>query len=204
MGRHSQLFRYRYQIRINEVSQCDWKGKIIIELAPNEPLSGFWSVFHEQTRTLPTSPSFVVWSCLLCRGSGSRCSAAQASSPPNISSPPKVSSPTFPFVATQNFSVAGSLAWNRKWKWFVQKGWKWPVDHDHRTEVTIVIRKVIAEMIRDVTNNMILTLSLTFFVVLTLFVYRTWAGQEPKHVVLKTEKWYSKWFWCLLKSSEEI
>ena len=167
-------------------------------------LSGFWSVSHEQTRTLPTSPSFVVWSCLLCRGSGSRCSAAQASSPPNISSPPKVSFPTFPFVATQNSLVAGSLAWNRKWKWFVQKGWKWPVDHDHRTEVTIVIRKVIAEMIRDVTNNMILTLSLTFFVVLTLFVYRTWTGQEPKHVVMKTEKWHSKWFWCLLKSSEDI
>ena len=110
MGWHSQSFRLLYQIWIIEVSQCDWKDKIIIELAPNEPLSGFWSVSHEETRTLPTSPSFVVWSCLLRRGSGSRCSAAQASSPPNISSPPKVSFPTFPFVATQNSLIAGSLA----------------------------------------------------------------------------------------------
>ena len=204
MGWHSQSFRLLYQIWIIEVSQCDRKDKITIELAPNEPLSGFWSVSHEETRTLPTSPSFVVWSCLLCRGSGSRCSAAQASSPPNISSPPKVSFPTFPFVATQNFSVAGSLAWNRKWKWLVQKGWGWPVDHDHRTQVTTAITKVIAEMIRDVTNNMILNLSVTLSVVLTLVVYRTWTGQEPKHVMLKTEIWYSKWFRCLLIISEEI
>ena len=43
-----------------------------------------------------------------------------------------------------------------------------------------------------------------FLFVLTLVEYRTWTGQEPKHVVLRQKYITQKWLRTLLKRSEEI